>query len=63
MGIAADDAELAGVAVAAVLIEPMLQGAGGMIVWPREFLFGVRRLCDCTPANPYRKSARDRQFP
>lgn len=32
--------------VAAVLIEPMLQGAGGMIVWPREFLAGVRRLCD-----------------
>lgn len=32
--------------IAAVLIEPMLQGAGGMIVWPREFLAGVRRLCD-----------------
>lgn len=31
---------------AAVLIEPMLQGAGGMIVWPSEFLAGVRRLCD-----------------
>jgi adenosylmethionine---8-amino-7-oxononanoate aminotransferase len=31
---------------AAVLIEPMLQGAGGMIVWPAEFLGGVRRLCD-----------------
>ena len=31
---------------AAVLIEPMLQGAGGMIVWPPEFLGGVRRLCD-----------------
>jgi adenosylmethionine-8-amino-7-oxononanoate aminotransferase len=29
-----------------VLVEPMLQGAGGMIVWPREFLAGVRRLCD-----------------
>jgi adenosylmethionine---8-amino-7-oxononanoate aminotransferase len=29
-----------------VLIEPMLQGAGGMIVWPQEFLAGVRRLCD-----------------
>jgi adenosylmethionine-8-amino-7-oxononanoate aminotransferase len=24
----------------------MLQAAGGMIVWPREFLSGVRRLCD-----------------
>jgi len=35
-----------GEAVAAVLIEPMLQGAGGMIVWPPEFLAGVRRLCD-----------------
>jgi adenosylmethionine-8-amino-7-oxononanoate aminotransferase len=32
--------------VAAVLIEPMLQGAGGMVVWPSEFLAGVRRLCD-----------------
>jgi adenosylmethionine-8-amino-7-oxononanoate aminotransferase len=31
---------------AAVLLEPMLQGAGGMIVWPAEFLAGVRRLCD-----------------
>ena len=33
-------------AIAAVLVEPMLQGAGGMIVWPAEFLAGVRRLCD-----------------
>jgi len=32
--------------IAAVLVEPMLQGAGGMIVWPQEFLAGVRRLCD-----------------
>ena len=32
--------------VAGVLVEPMLQGAGGMIVWPTEFLAGVRRLCD-----------------
>ena len=32
--------------VAAVLVEPMLQGAGGMIVWPHEFLAGARRLCD-----------------
>jgi adenosylmethionine-8-amino-7-oxononanoate aminotransferase len=35
-----------GNAVAGVLVEPMLQGAGGMIVWPAEFLAGVRRLCD-----------------
>jgi adenosylmethionine-8-amino-7-oxononanoate aminotransferase len=35
-----------GDAIAAVLIEPMLQGAGGMIMWPAEFLRGVRRLCD-----------------
>jgi adenosylmethionine-8-amino-7-oxononanoate aminotransferase len=35
-----------GDAVAAVLVEPMLQGAGGMIMWPAEFLAGVRRLCD-----------------
>lgn len=32
--------------VAAVLIEPMLQGAGGMIVHPKEFLQGVRTLCN-----------------
>jgi adenosylmethionine---8-amino-7-oxononanoate aminotransferase len=32
--------------VAAVLVEPMLQGAGGMITWPTEFLAGVRQLCD-----------------
>ena len=32
--------------LAAVLVEPMLQGAGGMIVWPSEYLAGVRRLCD-----------------
>ena len=31
--------------VAAVLIEPMLQGAGGMLMWPAEFVAGVRRLC------------------
>jgi adenosylmethionine-8-amino-7-oxononanoate aminotransferase len=31
--------------IAAVLVEPMLQGAGGMIMWPAEFLAGVRRLC------------------
>jgi adenosylmethionine-8-amino-7-oxononanoate aminotransferase len=35
-----------GDSVAAVLVEPMLQGAGGMVVWPSEFLAGVRRLCD-----------------
>mgnify|MGYP002784306700 CR=1 FL=1 len=32
--------------VAGVLVEPMLQGAGGMIVWPAEFLSRVRSLCD-----------------
>ncbi|HUG82729.1 MAG TPA: adenosylmethionine--8-amino-7-oxononanoate transaminase [Bryobacterales bacterium] len=32
--------------VAGVIVEPMLQAAGGMIVWPREFLAGVRKLCD-----------------
>jgi adenosylmethionine-8-amino-7-oxononanoate aminotransferase len=32
--------------LAGVIVEPMLQGAGGMIVWPSEFLSGVRRLCD-----------------
>ncbi|MEZ5426470.1 MAG: adenosylmethionine--8-amino-7-oxononanoate transaminase [Pyrinomonadaceae bacterium] len=32
--------------IAAVIIEPMLQGAGGMIVWEKEFLGKVRELCD-----------------
>ena len=32
--------------IAGVLVEPMLQGAGGMIVWPRGVSGGVRRLCD-----------------
>jgi adenosylmethionine---8-amino-7-oxononanoate aminotransferase len=32
--------------IAGVLVEPMLQAAGGMIVWPQEFLKGIRRLCD-----------------
>lgn len=31
---------------AAVIAEPLLQGAGGMIVQPPEFLRGIRRLCD-----------------
>jgi adenosylmethionine-8-amino-7-oxononanoate aminotransferase len=35
-----------GESIAGVLVEPMLQAAGGMIVWPAEFLAGVRRLCD-----------------
>jgi adenosylmethionine-8-amino-7-oxononanoate aminotransferase len=35
-----------GDSIAGVLLEPMLQGAGGMIVWPPEFLAGARRLCD-----------------
>jgi adenosylmethionine-8-amino-7-oxononanoate aminotransferase len=33
-------------AIAGVIVEPMLQAAGGMIVWPAEFLAGVRTLCD-----------------
>jgi adenosylmethionine-8-amino-7-oxononanoate aminotransferase len=32
--------------IAGVIVEPMLQAAGGMVVWPAEFLAGVRRLCD-----------------
>lgn len=35
-----------GESIAAVLVEPMLQAAGGMIVWPAEFLAAVRTLCD-----------------
>ena len=43
-----------GASVAAVMVEPMLQGAGGMIVWPAEYLDGrssavrpARRADDC----------------
>jgi adenosylmethionine-8-amino-7-oxononanoate aminotransferase len=32
--------------IAAVIVEPMLQGAGGMIVWEAEFLSGLRNLCN-----------------
>jgi adenosylmethionine-8-amino-7-oxononanoate aminotransferase len=32
--------------IAAVIIEPMVQGAGGMIIWPSEFLRKVREICD-----------------
>jgi adenosylmethionine---8-amino-7-oxononanoate aminotransferase len=42
----ASQLERVGNDVAAVLVEPMLQGAGGMIVWPADFLAGVRKLCD-----------------
>jgi adenosylmethionine-8-amino-7-oxononanoate aminotransferase len=31
---------------AAVVMEPLLQGAGGMIVHPRGYLQGVRQICD-----------------
>ena len=31
--------------IAALIVEPLLQGAGGMIVHPVEFLQRVRRLC------------------
>ncbi len=31
--------------IAAVIVEPLLQGAGGMIVHPVEFLRRVRELC------------------
>ena len=44
-GLEARLAEL-GSRAAGVLVEPMLQGVGGMIVWPQEFLAGVRSLCD-----------------
>lgn len=32
--------------IAALIVEPLLQGAGGMIMHPVEFLHGVRRLCN-----------------
>lgn len=32
--------------IAAVIIEPVVQAAGGMIVWPEGYLKDVRELCD-----------------
>jgi len=32
--------------VTAVILEPLVQAAGGMIVWPEGYLRGVRELCD-----------------
>lgn len=34
--------------VAAVVIEPLIQGAAGMRLWPRGMLAGLRELCDET---------------
>ncbi|MCE5311555.1 MAG: adenosylmethionine--8-amino-7-oxononanoate transaminase [Nitrospiraceae bacterium] len=31
--------------IAAVILEPMVQAAGGMIIWPDGYLDGVRTLC------------------
>ncbi len=32
--------------IAAIILEPIVQAAGGMIVWPDGYLEGVRELCD-----------------
>lgn len=32
--------------IAAVIVEPIVQGAGGIIVWPDGYLKGVRGLCN-----------------
>jgi adenosylmethionine-8-amino-7-oxononanoate aminotransferase len=37
--------EVKGHEIAAVIVEPLLQGAGGMIMHPVEFLQGIRALC------------------
>ena len=35
-----------GAQIAAAVIEPLIQGAGGMRLWPRGLLADLRRLCD-----------------
>ncbi|RJX17476.1 MAG: adenosylmethionine--8-amino-7-oxononanoate transaminase [Ammonifex sp.] len=32
--------------LAAVIVEPVIQGAAGMLTWPRGFLAHLRKLCD-----------------
>ena len=32
--------------IAGVIVEPMLQGAGGMVVWKPQFLLRLREICD-----------------
>jgi adenosylmethionine---8-amino-7-oxononanoate aminotransferase len=40
-----DHLDAHGERIAAVIVEPMLQGAGGMIMWPAESLAKVREVC------------------
>lgn len=37
--------DLSGGSIAAMIVEPMIQAAGGMILYPAAYLLGVRELC------------------